>query len=169
MSIGSVLKTSLPFYYQWAYKQGARINFTRRHRNKGLGGGETSLLLANVKFNPSSFVSVVDGSRFKNIFPQYRRNHALSCVTAVRWCFELKLRKPRWQASQFEWEWEEAWPQDYLWLRSDLRMLMMDTAKRPENMPTGLTWTSYMPDKNEQGLLKLICQQFSASKWVIYR
>lgn len=144
LSIGSLLKTLLPFFYQRAYKRCSRNNFTRRHRKGGGGEGpETFLLLANVKFKLSSaFVSVVDGSRFKNIFPQYRRNHALSCVTAVRWCFELKLRKQQWQASQFEWEWEEAWPQDYLWLRSDLRMLIMDMKIWSKNMPTGLTWTS---------------------------
>ena len=58
---------------------------TAQKRGWGEEGPETFLLLANVKFKLSSaFVSVVDGSRFKNIFPQYRRNHALSCVTAVR-------------------------------------------------------------------------------------
>ena len=147
MSIGSLLKTSLPSFFTSELINDLPETTSHDGTETRVGGGEevpeTFLLLANVKFKlSSSFVSVVDGSRFKNIFPQYRRNHALSCVTAVRWCFELKLRKPRWQASQFEWEWEEAWPQDYLWLRSDLRMLMMDMKIWSENMPTGLTWTS---------------------------
>lgn len=70
----------------------ARNNFVRRHR-KGGGGQKSFYCLANVKFKLLSVVSVVDGSRFKNIFPQYRRNHAVSCETAVWWCFGLKLRK----------------------------------------------------------------------------
>ena len=72
---------SLPFFYQQAHDvpETTLCDGTE----KGVGGQKSFYCLANVKFKLLSVVSVVDGSRFKNIFPQYRRNHAVSCETAV--------------------------------------------------------------------------------------
>ena len=80
MGIGSLLKNVITFFFTRELMTCQKQLYVMAQKR---GWAEICLLLVNVKFKLLSVVSVVDGSRFKNIFPQYRRNHAVSCETAV--------------------------------------------------------------------------------------